>query len=141
MSSEWQGFPLGSMFDNMGDGWSCFLGVNPEEYTRYDSAYATCDYNYLLVLGYVVSNIVVIECIGRVLQSNDLVLGRAMAAAVFVSFLALGVYDDDTSATVGLFGSAIHMPDLVSMAVLLVGMEVYGRDPEPDVEAITNFSP
>jgi hypothetical protein len=132
---------LDSFFDNLGDGLSCFLGRNPDEYTRYDSAYATCDCNYLLVFGYVISNVVVLECIGRVLQSNNLILGRAMAAAVFVSFLALGTYDTKLDYQQGLFSSVIDYPDFVAIIVLLIGMEIYGHDPEPDVEAVTNFSP
>lgn len=107
ISSGWEGFPLDSLFDNLGDGWFCFLGRNPDEYTRYDSAYATCDYNYLLVCGYVISNVVVLECIGRVLQSNNLILGRAMAAAVFVSFVALGTYDTKLGYDEGPISSAV----------------------------------
>lgn len=141
ISSEWAGFPLDSFFENVGDGWRCFLGINPEEYTRYDAAYATCSYSYIIVIGYVVSNVIVLECIGRVLQSDNLILGRSMSAAVFVSFLALGIYDTKLGYQQGLFGSAIDFIDVVAIAILLMGMEVYGHDPEPDVESITNFSP
>jgi Na+/H+-translocating membrane pyrophosphatase len=65
-----------------------------------------------------------------------------MAAAVFVAFLALGAYDtsvDDYGH--GLFGTAIASTDVIAIVVLLYGMDVYGRDQEPEVEAITNFSP
>ena len=130
MSSGWQGFPLDTMFDNIRDGWMCFMGNNPEDFTRYDSAYTNCRYSSLLVLGYVFSNVIVLECIGRVLQSNNIILARSMAAAVFLSFLALGIFD-----------SAINIIDVVAIIILLIGMEVYGHDPEPDVEAVTNFSP
>jgi hypothetical protein len=40
----------------------------------------------------------------------------------------------------GLFGSTIGISDIISIIILLIGMEIYGRDPEPDVEIITNFS-
>ena len=88
-----------------------------------------------------ISNAVVLECIGRVLQSNNLILGRAIAAAVFVSFLALGLYDTKLGNQHGIFGSAIDYPDILSIIILLAGMESYGHDPEPDVEATTKFSP
>ena len=88
-----------------------------------------------------ISNVVVLECIGRVLQSNNLILGRAIAAAVFLSFLALGLYDTKLGNQHGLFGSAIGYPDILAILILLAGMESYGHDPEPDVEAMTNFSP
>jgi hypothetical protein len=115
---------------------SCFLGNNPSGFTRYDSAYASCDYSHLLVLGYVVSNVVVLECIDRVLQSSNQILGRVMAAAVFVAFLALRIYD-----TNGLGNNDVDFLSIISIVVLIAGMEIYGRDPEPDIEAITTFNP
>ena len=141
MTSGWEGFPLDSFFDNISDGLSCFIGNDPVKFTRYDSAYATCEFNYLLIMGYVISNVVVLECIGRVLQSNNLILGRATAAAVFLSFLALGLYDTKLGNQHGFFGSAIGYPDILAIIILLAGMESYGHDPEPDVEATTKFSP
>ena len=141
ISSGWEGFPFDSFFDNVSDGFSCFIGNDPGKFTRYDSAYASCEFNYLLIIGYVISNVVVLECIGRVLQSNNLILGRAIAAAVFLSFLALGLYDTKLGNQHGLFGSAIGYPDILAILILLAGMESYGHDPEPDVEAMTNFSP
>lgn len=132
---------MDTFFDNISDGLICFMGQNPENFTRYDSAYATCSCSSLLVLGYVISNVIVLECIGKVLQSNNLILARSMAAAVFVSFLALGIYDTKLGYQHGLFGSAIDISDIIAIIILLFGMEVYGHDPEPDVEAVTNFSP
>lgn len=136
ISSFWGGFPLDSFFDNVGDGLSCFLGNNPSGFTRYDSAYASCDHSYLLILGYVISNVIVLECIDRVLQSSNQILGRVMAAAVFVAFLALRIYD-----TNGLGSSDVDLLSIISIIVLIAGMEIYGRDPEPDIEAVTTFSP
>lgn len=79
----------------------------------------------------------------RVLQISGQVLGRAMAAAVLVAFVALGFYDSNAPYDYGvnLFGTNIGFADIISIIVLLAGMEIYGRDPEPEQEAITNFSP
>ena len=88
------------------------------------------------MLGYVISNVVVLECIDRVLQSSNQILGRVMAAAVFVAFLALRIYD-----TNGLGSNDVDFLDIISIIVLIAGMEIYGRDPEPDIEATTTFSP
>lgn len=141
ITSEWSGYPIDSFFDNIGDGWSCFIGSNPSDYTRYDSSYASCEYSYLLVLGYVISNVVVLECIDRVLQTSNQILGRAMAAAVFVAFLALGIYDTNRNFGNELDGNGVDLYDIIAIIVLLAGMEIYGRDPEPESEQITNFVP
>jgi hypothetical protein len=141
ISSDWKDFPLNSLLDNVNDGWACFIGEDPNPIERYDPSYADCSMIYVLVLAYVVSNVVVLECIDRVLRTSDQILGRVMAAAVFVAFLALGLYDtevDDYGR--GLFGTSVATTDVVAIVVLLYGMEVYGRDQEPDVEVITNYS-
>ncbi len=64
-----------------------------------------------------------------------------MAAAVFVAFIALGIYDTKVDYGYGLLGSTIGITDLVSISALLLGMEIYGRDPEPDIEVVTAFTP
>jgi hypothetical protein len=94
-----------------------------------------------MVLGYVLSNVIVLECVDRALQTNDKVLSRATSVAVLAAFFMLGFYDtnlgyDDD----GIVGTSFNSVDFVSIVVLLVGMEVYGRTPEPDVEAITQFT-
>ena len=111
--------------------------MNPDGNSGYDSSSAVCSYSYLLVLGYVTSNIIVLECIDRVLRTSNQILERAMAAAVFVAFLTLLLYDNNF----GLSGCAVDLPNVVAIVTLLTGMEIYGRDPEPDVEVVTGFVP
>ena len=142
LSSRFSGFPISSFLDNFGDGLACYIGDNPD-YTNaaYEYSNADCSYSFVLILGYVISNVVVLECIDRVLRLSNQILGRATAAAVFVAFLALGLYDTNMGYEHGILGTAIDYPDLVSIVILLIGMEIYGHDPEPDVEAITNYTP
>lgn len=137
---NWGGFPLSSMFINIRDGWSCFFeegafDVNSyddfsHQVKPYDTKYSNCEFSIWLVVVYVISNVVVLECIDRVLQSGDQVLARAASAAVFVSFLTLGVYDTQVDYGNGIMGSTIGLPDIVSIVALLIGMEYYGRDTE-----------
>lgn len=142
VSSGASNFPITTMAVNFHDGWSCVLGHGPPQNTAYDSSGAMCvNSNIWLLIGYVTATLAVIECIDRVLQISNQTLGRAMAFAVLVAFLALGVYDKQGESGSSLFGTNIGYADLVSIAVLLLGMEIYGQDPEPDVEVITNFSP
>lgn len=141
ISTHFHGYPITSFLDNFGDGLACYIGDNPDyNNAGYDFAGTDCSYSFILILGYVVSNVIVLECIDRVLKLSNQILERAMAAAVFVAFLALGVYDTNLGYEHGIFGTAIDYPDLIAISILLIGMEIYGHDPEPDVEAITNFA-
>lgn len=67
-------------------------------------------------------------------------MGRVLAVSVFFAFLALGVYDHFVDVGSGGFnGGTIDSIDIISIVVLLVGMEIYGSDPEPDVELVANY--
>jgi hypothetical protein len=86
--------------------------------------------------------VVVLECVDKALQSSDQILNRITATAVLLAYVTLGFYDtgigyDDD----GLVGTAFNYWDLVSIVILMIGMEVYGRDPEPDVESVTQYTP
>ena len=35
--------------------------------------------------------------------------------------------------------STLGLADIISVIFLLIGMDIYGRDLEPDLETITNF--
>lgn len=142
LSSSFEDFPISSLLDNFSDGLSCFTGENPGRDTSYESRDASCDYGYLTILGYIIANVVMLECVDKALQSSDQILNRTTALAVLVAYIVLGFYDtgigyDDD----GLIGTAFNYWDIVSIVILMVGMEVYGRDPEPDVESITQYTP
>lgn len=161
VSNDWGGFPLSSFFTNMSDGLECLWGNDPPPSppTLYDSADTECHNSMWIILAFVVSNIIVLECIDRVLQLSNQILGRAMALAVLFAFLSLFVYaskesnDDDDAAAAAAAGNKrfnsnshhsagatnVGYADILSIIILLCGMEVYGRDPEPDVEVITNY--
>lgn len=100
-----------------------------------------CTHTSWLVVGYVLATVMVLECVHYVLQVSSMVLGRALAASVLGAFLALGLYDHSYDAGYSLFGTNIGIADIVAIVVLIAGMEVYGRDAEPDVEIITNYQP
>jgi len=140
ISNDWKGYPLSSIFHNIYDGWQCLAGDNPYDVEPYDPEFTICENSIWLIIGFVVSNILVLECIGRVLQTSNQILGRAMAAAIFVAFIALGIYDvqSDTPAY-GFFNSNIGLADVISIIILICGIEIFGRDEEPDVEVLTMF--
>jgi hypothetical protein len=76
-----------------------------------------------------------------VLRTSNQILGRVLAAAVAVSFISLAIYDKSNSLLVapGLWGTTMVWRDVLSLTLLLVGMELYARDSEPNIEIITNF--
>lgn len=138
------GFPITSLFQNLRDGWSCVFGSDPDQgSSSYDTSYANCQYSFWLVLAYVLSTMIVLTCINTVLQISHRTLGRSLAAAVCLAFLVLGAYDSTGTDRYGavIIGDNVGWSDICSIIVLLVGLEIYGRDPEPDVEVITNFAP
>jgi hypothetical protein len=63
-----------------------------------------------------------------------------MAAAIFVAFIALVVYDvQSNEPAYGYFNSNIDIADMLSIIFLLAGMEVFGRDDEPEEIFVTNY--
>ena len=136
------GFPIRTYVTNVKESWMCFRGITPPNsiFEFDDNTGNSCDGCVWLVLSYVGCTALVIECINHVLQISNQLLGRAMAAAVFVAFIALAIYDKHTNYGAGFFNTNVGVLDIVSVIVLIYGMEIYGRDPEPDVEVITNYS-
>lgn len=152
VSSNWYGFPLNSLTINLRDGWTCLWGQNTfysqgdDAGTRlreepYDSKYEDCEYSFVLIVAYVISNVLVLGCIDRVLQTSMQAMGRATAGAVLLAFLALAMYDMQVDKGDQIFGGTVGVPDLVSIVVLLAGLEMYARDPEPGVKLVVGQGP
>ena len=143
MSSNWSGYPISALFANIYDGFRCIFGITP----TYDTAYSTpsgavCSNVLWLIIAYVLSTVCMLQCIEQVLQSSDQLLGRTMSAAVCAAFFLLAIYDSMVHYySYGIFDSGVNVMDTISILILACGMEVYCRDPEPDVEVTTNYSP
>jgi hypothetical protein len=135
------GYPLTSYADNLVDGLACYIGDDPNYADAlYDHSQATdCGSCFVLIAGYVMCGVVVLECVDHLVQLNHQLVGRALAAAVAVAALALGALC--TPVPGGVFGSALGYSDVAALAVLLVGLELYAHDPEPDATALTSFVP
>lgn len=124
------------LFSNIFDGWKCFLGFSsPLEHD--DNTYVDCSESMGVVLGYVVCNAAVVVCMGSVLQLSHQYLGRATEAAILFAFAVLWIYDVHIN-HMSVFGGNEGLGDILAIIVLIAGMEVYDRDPEPDVQVITN---
>jgi hypothetical protein len=147
LSNSPTGFPMSSFWHNMQDGFSCLIGSysssEHEDGTEpYAEEYMQCEGNMYLTMGFVVATVMVLLCIDQVLYFKDQILGRALACSVLFAFCVLALYDyTHPYFGEGLLGngSSVGLADLLSIAVLLLGMEIYGQDPEPDVEIITNY--
>lgn len=155
------------------DGWICFLGLDREFHSHVKPrSYSDCTESLWLVILYVVSNLFVLVSVSSVIRLSSHLVGRMMAIAVLVAFIAMCIYDweivselsesrhhsrrrDDDSIgddghstkaigedTTGEYSrDSVGILDVIALISLLAGMEIYGRDAEPDEEAITNFSP
>lgn len=129
-----------SIFSSVYYGWRCFLGIPPKE-TDVDDI-ATCEHSIYIIMGYVLSTFIVIMSINSVLQIGNQIVGRAVAGSVLAAFIVLWLYDYLTEGGVNhsvILSCHVSVLDILAIIVLLCGMEVYGRDPEPDVEIITNY--
>ena len=136
ISDGWDGlsFPMEAFLTNMQDGFQCFLGHDPPPLaeSEYDVSDSLCEYSSAPVVLYVLSNIVVLQCIDAVLQNGNRVLGHAMAAAVLFAFIALGVYDrnSDRDHSYDRVIGSIGIADLISIALLLLGINAHHSDQE-----------
>jgi hypothetical protein len=126
-------------------GWKCFLGRTPSDELRDDDMnpyYVECSHSMWLVMAYVFATLGVLISINVVLRINSRLVGKAICAAILVAFIVLWMYDIHFTSHQNnkyIFGGSVGSLDIISMGILLIGMEVYGRDPEPDVELITNY--
>lgn len=140
ISNDWKGYPMSSFVDNFWDGFYCWLGEDPDPLTAlYDTERTSCVILFWLIIGYVLSTILVLYCVEKILITNSRILGRTMAIAVLLSFCIAWVYDLYYSDRIQ--DSTFGYADIFAMVVLLVGMEVFSRDPEPEAELMTNYSP
>ena len=153
--NHWDEYPLGSFFRNIIDGISCFLGYVPDtdsDFTlNYDSSSGICKSSSYLIVGYVICNIIVLECIDRVLLnaiSNNRILVKVMIFSSLLAFIILAFYDNDfIFKSLYIFNDSgdddsttlFDFPNIIAVIILLFGMEIYGRDLEPDVESVTAF--
>jgi len=62
-----------------------------------------------------------------------------MTFAVVTSFVAAIVYDIIFADNIQ--DSYFGVQDFLAIAVLVIGMETFSRDPEPEPELVTNYSP
>jgi hypothetical protein len=108
------------MWEHIKEGLECLFG-DLDVGSDGSSVPEGCRHCLWLVLGYVFSTVLVLECIDRVIQISNQVLGRAMAAAVLCAFLALGFYDVAEDDGYSLFGTNIGVADICSIVVLIAG--------------------
>ena len=126
-----------ALLTNTTDGWACFLGFTAQE--EHDDMYVNCSESMGVVLGYVICNAAVVVSMSTLLQLGHQLLGRATEAAILFAFVVLWAYDVHVNRSL-MFGGNGGIIDILAIVVLIAGMEVYDRDPEPDVEVITKHT-
>lgn len=136
----------GSIWRSFYYGWNCFLGFTPSASSRDDDSiqFINCNGSFILITTYVFATFAVLAAINVVLQYSSQVVGRAVSAAILTAFLALWMYDlyeSRAHPSNYIFGGKVGLFDVVAVIILVIGMEIYSRDPEPDVELLTQHSP
>jgi hypothetical protein len=136
----------GSIWRSFYYGWNCFLGYTPPASSRDDDSiqFINCDGSFVLISSYVFATFAVLASINVVLQYSSQVVGRAVSAAILSAFLVLWLYDlyeSRAHPSNYILGGKVGLFDVFAVIILVIGMEIYARDPEPDVELITQNSP
>lgn len=145
ISNDWKGYPISSFMDNFWDGMYCWLGSDPDPLSSsYDTQNTSCFILFWLIIFYVISTILILYCVEKILIMNNIILGNTMALAVMISFLLAWIYDKYYS-TISYENHKITsmsgVSDIISIFILLIGMVIFSKDPEPDAELTTNYSP
>lgn len=139
-SDEWLNYPIGLFFSNIYEGMFCLFFQEDIASNDYRDVNCKCS-SWLIVyiLIYVISTIFVLECINKIVQTNTAILNRAMSISVFFSFVTLGIYGTlSNQANISANEYQINFSDILSIIILLTGMEIYGNEQEPDIEYITS---
>eukprot|EP00603_Paraphysomonas_imperforata_P012710 CAMPEP_0114476802 /NCGR_PEP_ID=MMETSP0104-20121206/14979_1 /TAXON_ID=37642 ORGANISM="Paraphysomonas imperforata, Strain PA2" /NCGR_SAMPLE_ID=MMETSP0104 /ASSEMBLY_ACC=CAM_ASM_000202 /LENGTH=439 /DNA_ID=CAMNT_0001651617 /DNA_START=263 /DNA_END=1582 /DNA_ORIENTATION=+ len=140
ISSGWDGFPISSAYENFVDGFHCSIGTDPDSSdTSYETAHTSCSSMKWLIMGYAISTVLVLLFIDKLIVADNQVLTKAMTFAVVTSFVAAIVYDIIFADNIQ--DSYFGVQDFLAIAVLVIGMETFSRDPEPEPELVTNYSP
>lgn len=145
-SSHWdQDYAFAAMPLNVYDGLECVvLGIDPTPHDAanyYDQQPCYCKQGLLLIFLCVIANVIMLECLDRVLHLRSHMLDRCMACAVLVAFLSLGFYDTKSDISYfGLYNTSIGYADIISLGLLLCGMEIHGWHPEADDDAVSHLS-
>eukprot|EP01041_Mallomonas_annulata_P006707 gene6707-13595_t len=163
ITSTYANYPLNGFLSNIYDGFLCLFGFNPslDNDHLYSIEDASCPNICWFVIAYVLATVILLQAIDRILKFNDGSLVRILSISIMCSFVFLSLYriitgttSSSSSSSSGTEGSQIShshgllfssndvsIIDIISVIILVLGMELYGRDPEPEIEAITNFSP
>jgi len=100
------------------------------------------EYTLVYIFLYVVATVVLIECMGRLLQrtedSSTVPLSRVLLSTMLLSCMILGVYDILQGQGDGWFNSHFGLLDVAVVTVMFFGVELFSREAEPDIEIKTH---
>lgn len=140
IASGWSSFPLSTAYENFIDGLHCSLGTDPDpEKSNYATIQTSCSSMKWLIGGYVLATVLMLLFIDKLIVTGNKVLPRCTTFAVLTAFIAALVYSDMFASEIQ--DSYFGLADFVAVVILLIGMETYSRDPEPEPEMVTNYSP
>ena len=99
-----------------------------------------CSFALAATAAYVACTLLVTFAVNGVLEHGSaLLLYRTLNASVALAFAAMALY---SAHSFGLLAPALNGFDVLGLAVVLLGLEVYHRGPEPESEGfLTQWSP
>ncbi len=103
----------------------------------------TCNcsiYLFINILLYIVLAIIILEYVNRFIQFSYTTFYRLMVFSVLTSFILLGSYDTFIGSGNGLWNSHIYWYDILVIIMLLVGLEIYSKEIEPEIEKLTTLT-
>lgn len=132
-------------FEDIRDGWECAVVGHITNNEDNDSN-SECSEGPWIILVYIISNVIVLESIDKLASMSSCMIGRTMSTAVTTSFIALAIYDNmrDYHVTNHFHSSMLYQCsigiDVLSAILLIIGLEVYSTDSEPNIEVMTSYA-
>ncbi len=92
-------------------------------------------FNILYIILYACTTAIILECVNRISSVDPKLMDYYLIGAVILSFCLLIIYDFlDSRRGSGLFYSHVLVTDFFSLGILIHGLILFSKDPQPDTD-------
>ncbi|CAM9360027.1 unnamed protein product, partial [Heterosigma akashiwo] len=132
--------PQASLAGALNDGWACaFWGEPRNGASDALPQRAQCAYSFYLAAGYVAAAVLVNVFVDRLLlYSTERAMYRGVTASILVACAALALYTTQSNGVY--YPDSLSLLDVVSIIMLVIGLEVYHSVKEPDSDFLTQWT-
>eukprot|EP00639_Heterosigma_akashiwo_P004594 CAMPEP_0194584832 /NCGR_PEP_ID=MMETSP0292-20121207/17317_1 /TAXON_ID=39354 /ORGANISM="Heterosigma akashiwo, Strain CCMP2393" /LENGTH=360 /DNA_ID=CAMNT_0039440015 /DNA_START=293 /DNA_END=1376 /DNA_ORIENTATION=+ len=140
LGHDWEFYPQASFAGALNDGWACaFWGEPRNGASDALPQRAQCAYSFYLAAGYVAAAVLVNVFVDRLLlYSTERAMYRGVTASILVACAALALYTTQSNGVY--YPDSLSLLDVVSIIMLVIGLEVYHSVKEPDSDFLTQWT-